>query len=186
MNATFESSMMQRGITNSINPYLYSSEPAPMGIADYGIGQNNIPYETNRTSYTGTVNISSITTFNSSWPQDSMGFQLNLNLVFVNSGIQYVFWVQDVALLNTTSHQVQFLDNIWNSSSPQAVILNSTVSGNGTVGKSGDIGFYYCVPGSEPGNLVTLSYPTTITMGMNASIDTNGYPQVNFSYNDGY
>ncbi|MEM0157794.1 MAG: thermopsin family protease, partial [Thermoplasmataceae archaeon] len=34
--------------------------------------------------------------------------------------------------------------------------------------------------------MVTLSYPTTITMGMNASIDTNGYPQVNFSYNDGY
>ncbi len=186
MNATYNPFLMKRGIVDSINPYLYAAEPAPMGIADYGIGQNGIPYETNRPSYTGTVNISSISTLNSSWPQHSMGFQLNLNLVFINSGIEYVFWVQDVALLNTTSHQIQFLDNIWNSSSPQAEMLNSSVSGNGTMGESGGTGFYYCVPGAEPGNLISLSYPVTVTMRMNASVNINGYPEVNFSYNDGY
>jgi hypothetical protein len=170
----------------AINPYLYTEEPAPMGIADYGIGPNGIPYETNRTSYTGTVNISGISTFNSSWPGDSMGFQLNLNLVFINSGNRYVFWVQDVALLNTTSREIQFLDNIWNSSQPQSGILNSSVTGNGTVGDSSGIGFYYFVPGNDPGNLVELSYPTTVTLRMNTSLDASGSPQVNFSYNDGY
>ncbi len=172
--------------SKAIDPYLYTSEPAPMGIADYGIGPNGIPYETNRTSYTGTVNISSISTFNSSWPQDSMGFQLNLNLVFIDSGNQYVFWVQDVALLNTTSHEIQFLDNIWNSSQLQSGMLNSSVSGNGSVGESGGIGFYYYVPGSDPGNLVDLGYPTEVTLRMNTSLDSSGSPQVNFSYNDGY
>ena len=181
-----EPHMKQIGNFKAINPYLYMSEPAPMGIADYGIGPNGIPYETNRTSYTGTVNISSISTFNSSWPQDSMGFQLNLNLVFIDSGNQYVFWVQDVALLNTTSHGIQFLDNIWNSSQLQSGMLNSSVSGSGSVSESNGIGFYYYVPASEPGNLVDLSYPTTVTLRMNASLDSSGSPQVNFSYNDGY
>ena len=185
-NGFREQSVMQPKNFTAINPYLYTAEPAPMGIADYGVGPNGIPYETNRTSYTGTVNISSISTFNSSWPEDSMGFQLNLNLVFINSGNRYVFWVQDVALLNTTSHEIQFLDNIWNSSQSQSGILNSSVSGNGTVGNSGGVGFYYYVPASKPGNLIDLSYPATVVLRMNTTLDSSGSPQVNFSYNDGY
>ncbi len=169
----------------TISPYLYTSEPAPMGIASYGIGPENSAFVLNSTSYIGVINITSIQTQNSSWPGSAMTFQLNLNLVFTYGGQEYVYWVQDVAYINTSSRQIEFLDNVWNSSSMNAQMLPSSITGNGTVASDGNIGYYYDEPGVIPGNLITLSYPSHITLRINASASSSNNPEAIFSYNDG-
>ena len=133
--------------SNQVNVFqAYSKEPAPMGIADYGVGYNNVPYSYNSTSFLGIVNISSLYTHNSSlYAPAEMTFQLNINLVFNDGSTQYVYWVQDVADLNTSSgnHVISLIDNVWNLSAANANMHNSTVLGNGTVANSSGTHFYY-------------------------------------------
>jgi len=132
-------------INQQVNPYkFYYREPAPMGIADYGIGPNNQPYVYEAFGFLGVIKVNNLETYNASLNQSaySMGFQLNVNLVFTNGNKQYVYWIQDVAQVDTLDNYVQFIDNIWNSSSPGASMFDSTVLGNGTVGYSSGTGFY--------------------------------------------
>jgi hypothetical protein len=179
---------------SAVNPLsLYSREPAPMGIADYGIGPNGNPYEYNTTSFMGIVKIDSLSTYNSSLSYlnytggpHGMTFQLNINLQFFNGPSEYVYWVQDVADLNTSSNNIAFIDNVWNLSEPNANMHNSTVSGNGTVANSSGTHFYYDLASlSLPGNEVVLQYPTNIEFKIVSTI-SNNQPEVIFMYNDGY
>ena len=176
---------------NQVNVFQeYSKEPAPMGIADYGIGYNNVPYSYNTTSFLGIANISSLYTHNSSlYAPAEMTFQLNINLVFNDGSTQYVYWVQDVADLNTSSgnHLVSFIDNVWNLSAPNANMHNSTILGNGTVANSSGTHFYYdWANPSLPGNNVVLQYPTNIEFKIVSITTSNNQPEVIFMYNDGY
>jgi len=58
------------------------SEPAPMGIVDYGIGPTGRPYQYNATAFLGTVNVYNLNTYNSSFLFSSeMSFQLKINLL---------------------------------------------------------------------------------------------------------
>ncbi|MCL5667520.1 MAG: thermopsin, partial [Candidatus Thermoplasmatota archaeon] len=92
---------------SAVNPsLLYAKEPAPMGIADYGIGPGGAPYEYNSNSFEGLINISELQTYNASLTSSyygyryGMSFQLNTVLSFILSGKTYVYWTQDVAFLN--------------------------------------------------------------------------------------
>ncbi|WP_161939681.1 thermopsin [Picrophilus oshimae] len=178
--------------SNQINVFQYNSkEPAPMGIADYGIGYNNESYEYNTTSFLGIANINYLCTYNNSLSNASkfMSFQLNINLVFYEGDTEYVYWVQDVAFLNTSSgnHLIYFIDNVWNSSAPNANMHNSTISGNGTVGNSSGTYFYYDYASSSlPGNCIDLQYPSTIEFKIVSAITSNDQPEVIFMYNDGH
>ncbi len=180
----------QNHSSEEINPYLfYSQEPAPMGIADYGIGPNGQPYAYETPAFLGIVNVNSLNTYNSSLNQSAnwMSFQLNVNLVFENDNSLYAYWVQDVVHVNTTNNYVNFIDNIWNDSSIGSNMYNSTVLGNGTVANSGGTGFYYCFANQYlPGNDVYLPYPYTIQFEVFSYINAQGYPAVAFLYNDGY
>ena len=125
---------------NNIDPTsLYSNEPAPMGLADYGIESSGLfgtAYAYNTTSFLGGVALNSLSVTNNTTNSQDMSFQFNINLVFYNAGNEYVYWVQDVAYLNTTTHEIFFIDNVWNMSSPSQTMLNSTLSGNGVVANS--------------------------------------------------
>ena len=180
---------------SSVNPLsLYFREPAPMGIADYGIGPNYSPYEYNTTSFLGIVGIDSLSTYNSSLNYLNytggpygMTFQLNVNLQFYNGASEYVYWVQDVADLNTSSNNITFLDNVWNLSESNANMHNSTVSGNGTVANSSGTYFYYDLANlSMNGKDVALHYPTKIEFKIDSLITSSNQPEVAFMYNDGY
>ncbi|MCL4421102.1 MAG: thermopsin [Candidatus Thermoplasmatota archaeon] len=180
---------------SAVNPLsLYSREPAPMGIADYGIGPNGNPYKYNTTSFMGIVNIDSLSTYNSSLSYlnytggpHGMTFQLNINLQFFNGSSEYVYWVQDVADLNTSSNNIAFIDNVWNLSEPNANMHNSTVSGNGTVANSSGTHFYYdCATPSMSGNDVDLHYTAKVEFRIDSLITRNNQPEVAFMYNDGY
>ena len=168
----------------------YQNEPAPMGLADFGIentGQSGHAYGYNTSSFLGSVNINSLSVVNNTANNTCMTFQLNLNLAFHDGTNLYVYWVQDVAYVNTSSRYIAFIDNIWNLTSSQANIHNSTLSGNGTIGNSSGTHFYYSYANNSlPGNCLSLTYPSTINFMVNSTITSNGKPQVNFMYNDGY
>lgn len=176
---------------NNINPTsLYSSEPAPMGLADYGIESSGLfgtAYAYNTTSFLGGVALNSLSVTNNTTNSQLMSFQFNINLVFYNAGNMYVYWVQDVAYLNTTTHEIFFIDNVWNMSSHSQTMLNSTLSGNGVVANSSGTTWYYDQAAlSLPGNNVTLTYPSDIQFMMNSTTTSQGVPEVAFMYNDGF
>ncbi|HEV2390227.1 MAG TPA: thermopsin family protease, partial [Nitrososphaerales archaeon] len=145
----------------------YHQEPAPMGIADYGIGPAG-PYSYATNSSLGSVDIVSLSTQNSSgYPVMSM--QLNVNLKFSEGSRQFVYWVQDVADVDTSSNAIIFVDNIWNSSAPSAAMSDAGVQGSGTVAQFGSSYFYYEVAGTSlPGNNVNLAYPATVQFRLNS------------------
>ena len=174
-----------------VNPLnYYSSEPAPMGLADYGVinpGLFETTYAYNTTSFLGGASINSLSTgSNNTTINQQMTFQFNINLAFYNGAALYVYWVQDVAFVNTSNNQIYFIDNIWNMSSSSANMQNSTFTGNGTIGDSSGTYFYYAYANSSlPGNFVNLKYPSSVQFMMNSTVK-NGVPEVNFMYNDGY
>jgi len=167
-----------------VDPYsYYSSEPAPMGIADFGVNPStSTGYTYNTTEFVGTINISSLTVLNASntGSIDQMGFQLNVVLVVNGAGGTYEYWIQDVAFLNTTSNLIEFIDNVWNMSAGGAYTTGTDITGNG----SGYYGWYFDIASSFlSGNDITLSYPATFQLRVVSSV-VSGYPEVAFEYND--
>jgi Thermopsin len=169
-----------------VNVYAaYSSEPAPIGVADYGVGPHGA-YDYSTNSTIGSVSMTSLSATNatsSPW----VSFQLNENLQFYNAGKPYVYWVQDVAILDTATNYVYFVNNIWNSSSVTATISKADISGGGQVYGNGTHA-YYAVAASAflRGNLIRLPYPAVIEFRLNSSFTSTGQPEVTFEYNDGY
>ena len=171
-----------------INPYnSYRNEPAPIGIADYGLGSNGTPYNYSTPSFIGNVTVNSISFYSTSMSSYNMTFQLNLNFVFKYNSISYDYWVQNVAYLNTSNRQITFIDNIWNLSSSRANVANSTVAGNGTVTNFNSTAFYYDFSNSSlAGNNISLSKNGSFLLKMNAILGPNGAPEAVFLYDDGY
>lgn len=184
----------QLGLFNgAVNPYaFYSSEAAPMGVADYGVGPNNTPYYYTTNEFLGQIQLDKLSVNGPNG--QSMSFQLNVNLQFtLNNGNTYTYWIQDVAFVDTSLGQsagyIQFIDNVWNSSSVNAQMLSSSLAGNGTVSSSGSTGFYYDWASALPGNDYTLNYPSTVQMEVisyTTYYNGNYVPAVAFLYNDGF
>ncbi|QIW22798.1 hypothetical protein EWF20_00550 [Sulfolobus sp. S-194] len=183
-----------RNVTNNygyVNIHtFYSSEPAPMGIADYGIGPNG-PYILTTTQFLGYINILDLSaqTFNGTQlVNNCVSFQLNAVLTYTHNGITYSLWVQNVIRFDTASNEVSFLDNIWNYT--QVYANASGLSGNGQIGityyGSHAVEFYYDWAYNYPGSFVTVTLPTTILVLVNVSVNNLGQPVINFWYNDGY
>jgi len=161
----------------------FNQEPAPMGIADFGIGPSG-PYEYATNDSVGIATIESLST-NSSSSFGGMSFQLNVNLAFNTSHEQYVYWIQDMAFISS-SGIVTFENNVWNHSAPFANMSASGVSGNGQIFPFQNRSFYAFGAGAYPGNFIPLAYPATITLNMTSSVSSSGEPNVSFAYDDGY
>lgn len=164
---------------------LYSHEPAPMGIADYGVGPSG-SYEYATNASLGTVSIVSFSTVNRTGGTQ-MTIQLNVNLKFTVAGQVRVYWVQNVALLDTSSDLIIFTNNIWNfSASGSSTMAPSAVSGTGTVYKAGKESYYGSVANASlPGNNVALALPAAVQLEVQSGVNSVGQPVVGFYYNDG-
>ena len=174
---------------SAVNPsLLYAKEPAPMGIADYGIGPGGAPYEYNSSSFEGLINISELQTYNASLTSSyygyryGMSFQLNTVLSFILSGKTYVYWTQDVAFLNTSNRTMYIIDNVWNLTAPKSKINDYTISGNGQVNTT--TGFYYDIGGVPSGSKPGENYPFALGLRINSTL-SSGIPTVEFQYNAG-
>jgi len=168
----------QRG--NIVSP-LYTSAPAPMGLGDFGLSVNStgaiVPYTYETSSFEAKVTVNNIYDF---YLLDdapySVTFQLNtvLNHVTLFGNSSYVFWNQNVVFYSARTHQLTFLDNIWNfSSSAFYMSKNSIVSGNGTLVPGV---FYYAI-----GPTFTVSYPFTVYLYLNSTV-INDDTAVFFNY----
>jgi hypothetical protein len=176
-----------------INPLdYYASEPAPMGIADYGVSGPGVgPYLYGTSAVWGMVTLGSIPTVaNSSLGGLSAWFavQLNVMLVFNVSGVDYTYWVQDVVDYNTSSAAiVQYVDNIWNDSQPGSQMYTSSVTGNGSILSTSEGGAYVTVANSAlPGaSEVRVAAGSSFSLEMATGTVPSGAPAVDFSYSDG-
>jgi len=166
----------------------------PLGMVSDGwnptTGQ---PVYYNTTSFLGTINITSLYASNYSniLNVNDVTFQLNEVLSFTSGGVTYSYWIQDVAELDTVTHGIYFFDNIWNFSSSNGYMSDSSVTGNGSVSDFWGFftGSYFYEDTASyflPGNHVDLSYPATIQLKVVSTISDTGYPGVIFQYNDGY
>ncbi len=158
----------------------YTSGPAPMGIGSYGVKNNSGTLTTYNYSTSGFEG--SITVYNESElslgiaSPTSYGIQLNavLNNVTLFGNGPYQFWTQNVALYTGSNHTLTFIDNIWNFTSPSAVVNGSEFhSYNGTVVPGV---FYYTV-----GPTVSVTFPFTLNLYLN-SANVGGRNTVFFNY----
>ncbi len=178
------------GTVNGALLFDYVREPAPMGIVDYGLSSisnsdNFRPYSYSTTGYIGAVTINSLFTRGNESVGNSVSIQLNTVLVFNNSLRQYNYWIQNVAILNTSSRYIYFEDNIWNLSMPRSGIYGSTVEGNGRVAESTSF-YYYYIASKSNSNGIYLTFPATINLELVSFENPSGYPTVSFMYNDGF
>lgn len=149
----------------------YAHTPAPVGVAAYGVMNttgNASPVVINTPSVEGQVGVNNLSVFYlDDDSTDYIGDQLNTVLYNVTllGNSSYQFWTQNVIEYSARSNLLQFLDNIWNFSSP-AVFLSSNVfenhSASGTqVGNT----FYYGL-----GPVINITMPFTLDLYNNASI----------------
>lgn len=100
-----------------------------VGISD--AGKDSVgSYSYHTSSVMGKAEIYNVTGVS---PDSSFSIQLNALVTFNVSGELYVYWAQDVATVNVQVGQVSFENNIWNFTSPQSMMYNSSLSGGGRV-----------------------------------------------------
>jgi Thermopsin. len=173
-------------ITSGVNLYgCKFQQPAPMGIADYGITAYGQTYGYITSSFVGTANITSLHT--NYYGDSNMSIQLNANLAFNATNGTLDYWGQNVAYINTATDTLNIIDNVWNSSEYNGSINKSAISGSGYVGTDRKNSTYYFFEYnfSQNPNGIPLAYPTTVRLAINSSINDAGEPQMAFSYDLG-
>ncbi len=152
----------------------YTQSPAPVGIADYGTAGS---YST--TSFNGTISVNNMTPlYVLNDAPTSLGVQLNaiLSGVSVGQSNTGVYWTQNVLFYSARQHQLQFIDNIWNFSSPGAGMNNSTLYSHGPNGTVIPNSLYYAVGGT-----INVTYPFTVALYLNSTLN-GGKQEVFFNY----
>ncbi|MGA3192712.1 MAG: thermopsin family protease [Candidatus Bathyarchaeia archaeon] len=164
-------------------------EPAPMGIADYGMEPSG-PYQYNTTSFVGTVTVASLSTLvKGTTSNHDASFQLNVKLQINTIYGPLVFWVQNVAAVTTSASGNtltlnDFVDNVWNYSSfPAPNTSSSGISGNNPTPIKQDGSCYVCSAYQNTHDFqpVTLTNPTTITLNVTSRMSYSG-PTVSFAF----
>jgi len=116
---------------------LYSSVPAPIGIADYGVLNSSgtiTAYAVRASEVIGEANITSLQAYNPFFNSPySASLQLNAVLLINTTGGQQDYLLQNVVEFQTNSEEMRLADNIWNITSPSSYVSSSRISGRGAV-----------------------------------------------------
>jgi thermopsin len=159
----------------------YSSYPAPMGLGDFGLNNTNgalSAYNLTTSSISGSLSLNSANAFYAGNPYSPHSFsaQLNavLNKVTVKGISSYVFWTQNVMFYSSRTHQLMFIDNVWNFTSP-AMPSSTIYSGNGLANDAFPT-FYYDI-----GPTFTVNYPFTVSLYLNSTL-AGGRSALFFNY----
>lgn len=167
-------------VGNLVNGPNYTSAPAPMGIGTYGFSNNSGVITRNNistSSFEGSVTFNNLSTFYAyDDGPNSVTVQLNsiLSNVTLFGKSTYTFWNQNVLFYSARTHQVTFLDNIWNFSSPAFYMSpNVFASYDGNLVAPY---FYYTV-----GPTINVTYPFTVQLYLNSTV-VNGNTAVFFNY----
>ncbi|MGC8533526.1 MAG: thermopsin [Candidatus Parvarchaeum sp.] len=174
------------GISSGVNLYSCKySEPAPMGIVDYGVSSYGNVYNISTDSIQSSVTTNNLLT-NLSGDYNA-SIQLNVNLFLKYGNRTQAYFAQNVILMDTQTKRISFIDNVWNDSRINASLNSSLIEGNGTVSpsiKNSTYYFYQAV--NQTGDNITLRNNQTIYLRINSSLSKDGKPEIIFLYNDGY
>ncbi|MGA8275213.1 MAG: thermopsin family protease, partial [Thermoplasmata archaeon] len=113
----------------------YPSTPAPMGLSDLGVGSDG-PYAYNATSFAANLTIHSFSAYSPGyepWLEAPDWVTLSLDTVAIGLPINGslpatpngTFWAENAVRFNGT--ELQFEDNVWNFSAPDANLSASTL-----------------------------------------------------------
>ena len=163
----------------TVAPY-YTSAPAPMGVADYGIMTSSgliQKYQYDATGISGSAMFEGITPFylmNSA--PGSVAIQLNavLNGTTILGQPDQIFWVHAVGLYTPAAGTVQMISNVWDISTPGFEFPSGAIlQGNGAMVPG--VFYYYGGP--------TLILPPegTLILSLETSVVDNQVI-VNFGY----
>ena len=169
--------------TGPVNPTCYyTAEAAPMGIGDFGVSGTNY-YAYNTTEFLGVFAYNHLDIY--SGTNRAFTVQLNVVLNFIEGGINYSYWIQDVAWPTDSSQDhvaMSYVDNIWNFSSTSPGTMTG-LSGNGVTSGTGSNCYYYDVA-SGTGSSDTLNAPNSFELLVVSSQNAQGEPVVDFEYKD--
>jgi hypothetical protein len=150
--------------------------PAPIGIADYGIGPNG-SYSYYTESFVGLITLDSLATVNDA----STSIQLNVFFSVIANGTHYMYWIQNIAGLWPSHRQINFGSYIFNFSG--GPMQSRGIIGNGQVLSDGS---YWCYNSLSPGQNAVLAYPSTVLLNLTCGITPSNQPYVDFCYDDGF
>ena len=158
----------------------YTSAPAPMGIGAYGLmynGTNYTGFNLTTSSFMGEINMSNLQDLYA-LDDGPTSVTIQLNAVLDNVALfgnpNYAFWTQNVMFYSARTHELEFLDNLWNfSSSSFTLTQNSLYSYNGTPVAPV---YYYDI-----GPNFTVTYPFQVKMFLNATV-IDGRSTVFYNY----
>jgi hypothetical protein len=167
-----------------IDPFLsYSHEPAPMGIADFGLtaaGPSATPYTYATPSFEGTAVVRSM-----HLTPSLAAFELNAMLVFRAGGRNFTYWIQNGLHVDTGTGEFTIGGAyVWNFSAPGAHLSAGELRGNGSSVLAPDT--YYFIPGCGgfAGQCSYLAWPDSFS-GRIAVATCTGYPCVLYQYDLG-
>jgi thermopsin len=160
----------------------YTTAPAPFGLADLGLMNESgtlVPSTLTSPRIAGTFAPNDLSGFSvDSGAPDAYGVQVNAVLtnvtLFGNSS--YQFWTQNVVEYSTFSHQLSFLDNVWNFSGPSGALSQNAIVAHGGNGTQVGTTYYYAL-----GPVVTIGYPFTLSLFLNSATGVEGN-EVFFNY----
>ena len=187
-------------VSAAMSPY-YSEAPAPMGIADFGLGAGG-PFAYNSSHFLGTVTFNSMpnATQPAAMPMIMPGgehegyvgseyeFGIQLNTILTNITIpgytNGTFWTQNVVDVNDTG--IHFVDDIFNFTYGASGGIPSGTTFLPTGCPSMNVtdlvtlnGLYQCVGSTIP--ISPADFPMTLQFYNNASV-VNGHDQIAFGY----
>jgi thermopsin len=153
----------------------YTSSPAPMGLADLGLENDSGTIVATSLTSTRIAGTFAPTAFSGISPDsgapDAYGIQVNAVLtnvtLFGNSS--YQFWTQNVVEYSAFSHQLSFIDNIWNFSSSAGALSSNAIYAHGPNGTQVGTTFYYAL-----GPVLTMGYPFTLSLFLNSGTAPSG------------
>ncbi len=179
----------------------YEGAPAPLGLADYGLGST--PYAYNTSHFLGQLTVESPpnVTDPGGW-QDMLPdgshlgyvgslneFSVQLNTVAVNitfpGNDSGVFWTQNVVDWNDTA--IHFVDDTFNLTSPFLILRSGTIQSgcnNTTAGVNrilyvfGDV--FECIGTTIP--LSPAAYPVTLQLYNNLTVNAQERDQLTYGY----
>ncbi|HUI38218.1 MAG TPA: thermopsin family protease, partial [Thermoplasmata archaeon] len=156
----------------------YRYSPAPVGVAAYGVNNTTgTPTAAllNTASFEGSTTFDQLSAFylddDSPW---YVGEQLNavLSNVTLFGNDSYAFWTQNVVEYSAQDGLLQFIDNIWNFSSPATRISSNVFNSTGPNGSLLAPTFYYGL-----GPVINISMPFTLNLYLNATTTpVGGFP----------
>jgi hypothetical protein len=187
----------------SVDPF-YVAQPAPLGLADYGLGAKTYSYNTSHflgqvtfntppnVTDPGAVGVVEPGGAHDGYVGSVYEFGIQLNTVATKISIPGsnagFFWTQNVVNWNDTG--IHFVDDTFNLTSatqnPFFIAPGTIYSGcnNGTAGVGVILfnygGVFQCVGGTVP--LSPASYPVTLQLYNNASINAENRSQITYGY----